>query len=123
MRREQTGPEQRLWLNLRAKRFAGAKFRRQVVIGKFIVDFACRTPKMLVVKVDGETHVLQEAYDAGRTIYLREQGYEVLRFTNAEVTHNLDGVLLVIQQALQLPLSPTLSPEGEREKGAQCRST
>nr|WP_295371708.1 DUF559 domain-containing protein [uncultured Sphingosinicella sp.] len=118
MRREQTGPEQRLWLELRAKRFAGAKFRRQVVIGSYIADFACHTPTKLIVKVDGETHVERKAYDAGRTIYLREQGYEVLRFTNGEVMAHLDGVLLMIQEALQLPLSPTLSPEGEREKGA-----
>jgi very-short-patch-repair endonuclease len=118
MRREQTGPEQRLWLELRARRFQGAKFRRQVVIGRYIVDFACRSPVKRILEIDGDTHADRERYDRARTAFLEEQGYSVLRFTNAEVMTNLDGVLLRIQEALQLPLSPTLSPEGEREKGA-----
>jgi very-short-patch-repair endonuclease len=117
MRRVQTEPEQRLWLELKAKRFNGAKFRRQKVIGRYIVDFSCRTPTMLVIELDGETHVEQVRYDAARSRFLEEQGYHVLRFTNFEVMSNLDGVLVSIQQALQLPLSPALSPEGEREKG------
>ncbi len=63
MRREVTAPELKLWLELRAKRFQGAKFRRQVVIGPSIADFACRLPTMLIVEVDGETHAEQRAYD------------------------------------------------------------
>ncbi|MGQ0660577.1 endonuclease domain-containing protein [Sphingosinicella sp.] len=103
MRRELTGPELKLWLELRAKRFEGAKFRRQVVIGRYIVDFACRTPVMLVVEVDGETHAGHEAYDAARTAFLESRGYRVLRFTNPEVMGNLDGVLFAIAEALPTP--------------------
>jgi very-short-patch-repair endonuclease len=113
MRRKQTAPEQRLWLELRAKRFLGAKFRRQVVIGRYIIDFACRTPTKLVVEVDGDTHSERNEYDAERTRFLGERGYRVLRFSNSDVMSNLEGVLLMIERAL--PLSPTLSPEGERE--------
>jgi very-short-patch-repair endonuclease len=117
MRRELTAPERTLWHALRAGRLSGAKFRRQVVIGRYIADFACRIPRMLVIEVDGDTHPGHEAYDATRTQYLRAGGYEVIRFTNADVTHNLDGVLMTIAATLALPLSPALSPEGEREKG------
>jgi very-short-patch-repair endonuclease len=117
MRRELTEPERRLWHALRAGRFEGAKFRRQVVIGRYIADFACRTPKMLVVEVDGETHREAAAYDGRRTADLQERGYDVIRFTNDDVMRNMDGVLSTIQRALERPLSPALSPEGEREKG------
>jgi very-short-patch-repair endonuclease len=110
MRRELTGPELRLWLKLRAKRFEGAMFRRQVVIGPYIVDFACRTPARLVVEVDGETHAEREKYDAARTAFLEERGYRVLRFTNAEVMSNIDGVLLTIAEALRPPPLPDPLP-------------
>jgi very-short-patch-repair endonuclease len=116
MRREATAPEQRLWLELRAKRFGGAKFRRQVVVDNYIVDFACRTPCMVAIEVDGETHASNAEYDAARSRFLERKGYRVIRFTNSEVMTNLDGVLQTLEQFLQLPLSPTLSHEGEREK-------
>ena len=116
-----TEPEKRLWFELRAERFKGVKFRRQKVIQdetrKTIVDFAANRPK-LVVEVDGETHVGREAEDAARTRFLESKGYIVVRFTNAEVMTNLDGVLIRIGETIaelrsQPPL-PTLSPEGER---------
>ena len=47
--------------------------------------------------------------------FLKREGYRVLRFTNSEVMSNLEGVLMTIGSAGRLPLSPTLSPEGERE--------
>ncbi len=112
MRIEATEPEIRLWLELRAKRFAGVKFRRQKVIGNYIVDFASRNP-MLVIEVDGDTHDGREAYDATRTKFLERKGYQVLRFTNYDVMTAMEGVLMVIEAAVQAPL-PTLSPEGER---------
>jgi len=110
MRRELTAPELKLWLQLRAKRFAGAKFRRQVVIGRYIADFACRMPKMLIVEVDGETHAERAAYDATRTEHLEGRGYRVLRFTNAEVMSNIDGVLFAIAGALGTPPLPSPLP-------------
>ena len=111
MRREPTEPEYRLWLQLRAERFQGAKFRRQKVIGPYIVDFASRGP-MLVIEVDGDTHAGREMHDAVRTRYLETQGYRVIRVSNIDVMRNMDGVLQYLGEALA-PL-PTLSPEGER---------
>jgi very-short-patch-repair endonuclease len=110
-------PETRMWYQLRAKRFAGAKFRKQKVIKNFIVDFAANNPK-LVVELDGDSHAGQEGYDARRTLVLEAEGYQVIRFTNADVMTNMDGVLSVlsdvIEQLRAQPPLPTLSPEGER---------
>ena len=106
MRRELTAPERLLWHALRAQRLDCAKFRRQVVIGRYVADFACRIPKMLIVEVDGETHAGQEEYHLARSICLRERGYEVTRFTNSDVMTNLDGVLVTIQEALRTPPLP-----------------
>ena len=118
MRRELTPFERQLWMLLRAQRFQQAKFRRQVVIGRYIVDFACRIPRMLIVEIDGDTHADQQSYDARRTADLEQRGYQVLRFANRDVRENLEGVLSMIANALEIPLSPALSPEGERGKGA-----
>jgi very-short-patch-repair endonuclease len=101
MRREPTPFEQKLWYALRAKRFAEAKFRRQVVIDRYIVDFACRIPRMIVIEVDGDTHGDQRQYDARRTAYLRGRGYRVLRFTNQDVGKNMEGVLMAVAEALK----------------------
>ena len=106
MRKELTEPERRLWNAFRAKRLGGASFRRQVVIGNAIADFACRSPRMLVVEVDGETPAGQQSYDAGRTRCLELRGYHALRFTNSEIMTNLEGVLLTIQRELRTPPLP-----------------
>lgn len=113
MRTNAPEPEQRVWLALRAKRFEGAKFRRQKVIGPYIVDFAARDP-MLVIEIDGDTHGERAAQDAQRTAYLEAQGYRVVRFTNLDVMTNMDGVLETLGQHLRTAPLPTLSPEGER---------
>jgi len=125
MRTEMTEPETRLWLQLRAKRFEGVKFRRQKVIrDDYIVDFAANDPK-LVIELDGDTHAGREAYDAARTRFLEAEGYRVVRFTNSDVMTNLEGVLDRLEEVIgemrsQAPL-PTLSPEGERAlSGATC---
>lgn len=93
MRREMPEPELRLWLQLRATRFGSVKFRRQKVIGRYIVDFAANDPK-LVIELDGDTHALQESYDRRRTRFLESVGYRVVRYSNVDVMQNLDGVLV-----------------------------
>jgi very-short-patch-repair endonuclease len=119
LRRDLTPAEARLWYHLRAKRFAGVKFRRQTVIGPFIADFTCRTA-MLVIEVDGDTHGSAIQYDAERTAFLEQQGWRVLRFTNADVLQNLEAVLSSIAQRLPLSLTSmrvtclSSTPEGER---------
>jgi len=116
MRRQMTEPETRIWLQLRAERFEGVKFRRQKVIGAYIADFAANEPR-LVVEIDGHTHDADDPHEAVRTKFLNLRGYHVVRFTNLDVMTNMDGVLIKLSETLegarQAPL-PTLSPEGER---------
>ncbi|WP_010185064.1 endonuclease domain-containing protein [Sphingomonas sp. PAMC 26605] len=115
MRSNPTPPEARLWYNLRAKRFEAVKFNHQVVIYPYIADFVARARK-LVIELDGDSHADDGAYDARRTVWLEQQGYRVIRFTNADVMGNLDGVLEAISVALGTAPLPDPLPEGEREK-------
>ncbi len=122
LRRYQTPHEELLWNELRGRKIEGLKFRRQVPIGQFIVDFLCYEAG-LIIEVDGAQHsdLHVREYDHVRTNYLREQGFAVLRFTNREVEANLPSVLVNITTTARSrknrPLSAPLSPEG-----AGCRS-
>ncbi|TPG22741.1 endonuclease domain-containing protein [Sphingomonas koreensis] len=110
MRKNMPQPERELWTALRAKRFGAVKFSRQVVIGAYIADFVARSRK-LIIEIDGDTHV-DPLRDAARTVWLESQGYRVIRFANADVMSNLDGVLATIADALATAPLPTLFPEG-----------
>ncbi len=115
MRSEPTGPEARLWYHLRAKRLGGVKFSQQVLIGRYTVDFAARSQK-LVIELDGDSHAGNERYDAARTAWLEAQGFRVLRFSNADVMGNEPAVLQIILDALGTAPLPGPLPKGEREK-------
>jgi len=92
-----TEAERRLWYFLRAHRFKGMKFKRQALIGRYIVDFVS-FQRRLVVEVDGGQHADSEV-DLRRTRWLEDQGFRVLRFWNNEVLSNTDGVLDAIMLA------------------------
>jgi very-short-patch-repair endonuclease len=101
LRRNATSAERRLWQGLRREQVAGFRFRRQVILAGFIADFACFEARV-VIEVDGATHGTDEevARDIARSATLAAQGYDVLRFTNDDVFHNLDGVLETIYMRL-----------------------
>jgi very-short-patch-repair endonuclease len=101
LRREMTPAEAKLWARLRAGRLEGFHFRRQQVIDRFIVDFYCHQAE-LVVEVDGDVHLEQEAYDRQRDAYLSARGLRVLRVTNRDVNGNLEGVLTAILEACKV---------------------
>ena len=103
MRSNMTKQEQKLWNVLRAKRFYGFKFKRQVLIGDYIVDFLC-PEKKLIIELDGGQHNTPEIikYDNERTEFLVSKGYKVLRFWNNDIQDNLDGVCEVIKKELDL---------------------
>jgi len=107
MRREPTPAERVLWKALRDKRLHGVKFRRQVPLGPYIVDFYCPAAR-LVVEVDGVVHA-DSLTDPTRDEWLRAQGLHVLRFWNDEVLRNVDGVLIVIAETMRGPLPPAPS--------------
>lgn len=105
MRKNPTEAEVALWEMMRGKNL-DAKFRRQHIIGDYIVDFVC-LDKQLVVEVDGGYHndSEQKEVDQQRTNFLQSKGFSVLRFTNQEVICNTDEMLSIIRNALKyLPL-------------------
>ena len=99
LRRRMTNAERKLWFALRNRRFAGFKFRRQVPIGRFIVDFVCFEAR-LVIEVDGGQHA-ENARDKHRDRWLAANQFRVLRFWNNEVLLNPEGVMTVLAEALQ----------------------
>lgn len=94
LRINSTEPEQILWHVLRNRRFCNVKFRRQVNIGKYIVDFIA-FEKRLVIELDGSQHLTDENIikDNERTEFLNSQGYRVVRYFNDDILHNLTAVL------------------------------
>ncbi len=90
--------EATLWHELRGRRFAGFKFRRQHVLGPYIVDFYCAEAQ-LVIELDGATHRGREDYDRIRQDWLEQQGLKVIRCPNHELYENLEGLLEVIWTA------------------------
>lgn len=100
LRHNQTEAEARLWRALRAHQVNDFHFRRQHAIGNYIVDF-CSPRQKLVIEVDGGQHLEQVEYDNRRTAFLESKGYRVLRFWNYDVMKNLDGVMIVILEALE----------------------
>ena len=91
-----------LWQQLRGSRLGGAKFKRQVPFGPYVVDFYCHAAK-LVVELDGRQHEWFADCDAERTKVLESRSVRVIRFANAEVEGDLDSVLVRIREALRLP--------------------
>ena len=115
LRRESTDAERLLWRYLRAHRMAGFKFRRQVVIEPYIVDFLCLEAR-LVIEADGGQHVQRAEDDEKRTAYLESLSYRVMRFWNHEILNDIDLVLDQIHGFLIKSPHPGPLPEGEGEE-------
>ena len=101
LRRETTPAEQLLWSALRNSAFAGLKFRRQHPVNVYAADFCCMQEK-LIIELDGDSHDFTEQKDNERTAVLEKEGYRVLRFSNADVLDNLEGVLKMIARTLNV---------------------
>jgi len=116
MRAAPTEAERKLWWHLRHRISSDSThFRRQVRIGRYIVDFASHKAK-LIIEIDGGQHALQTTADQVRTRFLIGQGYRVLRYWNNDVLSNVDGVLEDIQRAIATTPTPDPSPQGGGEK-------
>ncbi len=114
LRGHATATEDKLWQALRGRRLAGLKWRRQVPVLAYTVDFLCVSAK-LIVEIDGAQHGIEAEYDARRTQELERIGFQVVRFTNEDVLGDIDRVLERIAAAAlrdptagpsPLPLSP-----------------
>jgi very-short-patch-repair endonuclease len=103
LRRNMTDAEMRLWKLLRDRRLMGAKFRRQVPVGPYIVNFYCHDSR-LVVEADGGQH-LDSHHDAVRTAFLEQRGLKVVRFWNDQILKESSSVMEQI-----LTLTSTLPP-------------
>jgi adenine-specific DNA-methyltransferase len=116
LRSASTGAEQALWYRLRNRQLGGFKFRRQVSIPPYVVDFVC-LERRLVVELDGGQHVEQAADDTVRTRCLETNGYCVLRFWNDDLLKRTGDVLEEILRALQAHPHPHPLPSAG--EGAQ----
>ena len=101
-RQSQTDAEKALWARLKNKQLESVKFRRQQPLDPYIVDFVSFVRK-IIVEVDGGQHNEREGKkrDKKRAAWLKENGYQVLRFWNNEVLMNMEGVLEKIEEALK----------------------
>lgn len=100
LRNKQTKWEDKLWKHLRAGRFYGLKFKRQVVIGKYIIDFSCNSRK-LIVESDGFYHKYSIT-DPARDKYLKGLGYKILRFWDSDIEKDIAGVLEKLKRAAKI---------------------
>ncbi len=103
-RKNSTEGEQRIWSCLRGNQL-GFHFRRQMPIGKYIVDFVC-WKKKIIIEIDGSQHWIKEGkeHDKIRDAYLKERGFHIMRFNSVEVLNNTDGVIELIYERLENPL-------------------
>jgi very-short-patch-repair endonuclease len=127
MRKAMSPQELALWLRLRALKSEGWRFRRQSPEPPYILDFVCRTAK-LVVEVDGVQHAgaAQSAHDSTRDAELHRRGFRVLRFWASDVHNEMDGVLQTILSALgeqpsRRAARDTLPDAGREKIGARYR--
>jgi len=109
-------PERTLWRAMSGRKLEGFKFSRQVPVGPYFADFLCREAK-LIVELDGFSHETRLGYDQRRDHYLIGQGFRVLRFANAEVMANLEGVVHGIAVALAEKGPPPTPPASGRGEG------
>ena len=121
LRANMTPAERILRADLRDRRFSDFKFRRQHVLGPYIVDFYCDSIA-LVLELDGETHVGRELQDQARQHWLETNGYRVLRFWNGDVYDDHDVVLEAIwhecdSRRYSVALTPGPSPAEPGEGG------
>lgn len=93
------------------------RFTRQLVVGPYIVDLACRTARV-AVEIDGDQHALAQGYDARRTAFLEAEGWVVVRYWNRDVVENAAGVadevLRVVDSRIETTPSPSLPGRGEQ---------
>lgn len=96
-----TKAESKIWQEvLRMRQFADFKFLRQKPIGGYIVDFYCSELR-LVIEIDGDSHAETIEYDEVRTKLLNSLGLHVIRYTNDDVLHNIEGVYEVLVKTIQ----------------------
>ena len=103
LRKNMTKQERLLWSVLRNSNFYGFKFRRQVPIGNYVVDFVCES-KNIIIELDGGQHNEPNNIknDKVRTDFLVSKGYQVYRFWNIDIDNNINGVYLELKKIFRI---------------------
>ncbi|MEK7625021.1 MAG: endonuclease domain-containing protein [Patescibacteria group bacterium] len=92
LRKNSTLSEVLLWNKLKGKQLLNYKFRRQVPILNFIVDFYCNELR-LAIEIDGLSHDAKIDYDIERQKKIEGQGVRILRFSDLEIKRDLVNVV------------------------------
>jgi very-short-patch-repair endonuclease len=110
LRRQLSLPERLLWLRLKN---SAAHFRKQHPIGDYILDFYCASAR-LAIEVDGFAHDTgtRPQRDEARTIWLKSEGFEVLRIAAKDVLADPDAVADAILRLCLEPLHHPGAPDG-----------
>lgn len=91
--------EKLMWKAVLSRKQTGERFLRQRPIDQFIVDFFA--PEIgLIIEIDGSSHTNKGEYDRYREDKLKSLGYELIRFSEGDVVHNLDGVLVRLRHVI-----------------------
>jgi very-short-patch-repair endonuclease len=98
LRQVENEAEEALWNELRGRRLNGYKFVRQLPIGPYFADFACRQSN-LVVEVDGSQHQGKRS-DRFRDETMNINGWSVVRFWHVDVLRDKESVLETILAVL-----------------------
>jgi len=109
LRSDMPPAEKKLWQHLRNKQLLGFRFRRQVSVGKYVVDFYCAEAK-LVIEIDGDSHSGNEAYDSARQHFIESFGVRFLRFTNCDISESIEGVVGMIEKECRRITSTSPGP-------------
>ncbi len=117
LRKNPTAAEDKLWRAIRKKQLDGRKFRRQVAIGAFVVDFYCSSER-LAVEVDGPVHDQQVEADQIRQELIESLGIRFVRLSNSEVDNRLEDALDKIRAAF----TPTPNPSPIKREGLTSSS-
>lgn len=83
----------------------------------YFPDFIC-LDRHLLVEVDGSGHQARLEHDRRRDAAFARQGYRTLRYDNASIRDNLDGVMAGILAALNAAL-PTRPLRGHPPRGGE----
>ncbi len=122
LRQRATKSEEIFWQRVRNRQVAGIKFRRQVPIHGFVVDFACLENR-LVIEIDGGIHSLEtvQTRDRDRDAKLTSIGFQVMRFSDRAIFEELETVVSLIKDYLRnpYPLTPAPSTYRSTPKGAR----
>ncbi len=120
LRQDATDAERALWRGLRGRRLDGLKFRRQHVVGRYVLDFYCHECR-LAVELDGGQHnePEQRRRDAARTAFLESRGVAVLRYSNIEALRETEAVLEDIHRRAAGRQRPTSSHENPSPAGRE----